>query len=101
VNYIFPRVRFVDETPLDKQLEHFASECKEIIERIEKGDFTGIVEEVFDMMHSGETFLRKAEEQHKVDVGLVREKVILKNDKRGYYEEDAEKLKMMYPEREE
>ena len=85
MNYLFPRTKFVDETPLDQQLDHFASECKEIIERIEKGDSQGIIEETLDMMHSGETFLRKAQEQHKVDVDGEVKRVIEKNTKRGYY----------------
>ena len=86
MKYNFPKIRFIEENTLHTQLLHFASECIEIAERIEHGDMWGITEEVIDMMHSAETWLRIVE-RHGVDVDGEISKVIEKNRKRGYYGE--------------
>ena len=86
MNYNFPRIKFADENTLHTQLQHFASEYIEIVERIEHGDMWGITEEVIDMMHSAETWLRIVE-RHGVDVDAEISKVIEKNRARNYYRE--------------
>lgn len=89
MNYNFPKIKYADINLADEQLQHFATECREIAERIEKGDYPGMVEETLDMMHSGETFLRIAE-KHGVDVDREVERVIQKNADRGYYGKTTE-----------
>lgn len=86
MNYNFPRIKFCDECDLHTQLKHFASECIEIVERIEHGDMPGITEEVLDMLHSAETWIRIVE-RHGVDIDAEISKVIEKNRARNYYGE--------------
>ena len=81
---IFPKINAEKYTAYD-QLEHFKSELLEVVERIDQGDFNGIVGEVLDVQHSAETFLTLAEERHGVQVDKVRKAVVKKNRARGYY----------------
>ncbi|MHB8172731.1 MAG: MazG nucleotide pyrophosphohydrolase domain-containing protein [Thermincolia bacterium] len=81
--YNFPKHKVVDTGNILDQLKHFATECREIAERIENDDFTGIVLETIDMLHSGETFLRMAEANHKVNVNEAITLVVKKNNERG------------------
>lgn len=85
----FPEVKFAKTNTVEDQLKHFASECKEIIERIENEDFVGTFEEVADMIHSAETLFRIAQRKYQVDPAQVVAKVIKKNLERGYYINNA------------
>lgn len=87
MNYNFPRIKYADTNTAEEQLEHIKSECLEIIERIDNGDFQGLTEEIIDRMHSSESWLRIVSERHGVDVDAEIEKVIEKNRARGYYDD--------------
>lgn len=85
MKHLFPISKFAKETDSLTQIEHLKSECLEIVERIDQGDFKGIIEEVLDMIHSGESFLYIVETKHNIDVEEKRKEVIRKNKERGYY----------------
>ena len=84
MKYNFPRIKYADENNSYQQLQHLKSECIEIIERIDSGDFAGIIEEMLDRHHSAETFFRKCEAAG-VDIDWAINQIIDKNRARWYY----------------
>jgi hypothetical protein len=84
VKSIFPKIKLADTNTAYDQLQHVASEIKELLERIENGDHQGIIEESIDLRHSLETF-HFCCERDGVDIDGEIEKVIQKNRERNYY----------------
>jgi len=93
VKYQFPRARFVDTSPKfdERQFLAMKRECNEVGHAIaDRESPDRILEEVFDLLHTCETFIRRKEEEG-VNVEYRRALVEWKNDARGYYERKASK----------
>lgn len=66
------------------QVKKIQSEAGELLEAFSEGDQRHAIEEALDVLHACETFLRN----QPIDlVNEIRNEVIEKNQKRGYYNE--------------
>ena len=88
IQYNFPATKFVRENSSGEQLFHFFSEVREIKEAIGAGEpQERIREEIYDALHSLETWVRMQErERGTPQVELEMDGIYVKNDERGYYE---------------
>lgn len=88
--YQFPAMRKLDEWSFGDQVAKVSFETSELVEALlcAEGDMNDILynvaEEALDVIHSAETLLRILE-KHGISAGTMRERVIDKNDRRGYY----------------
>lgn len=87
----FPAVKFVVENSPGTQLEHFLSEANEVCDAMNlSSPISHIEEEMVDCLHSLETYFRKLEIVKGEDyVKELFDKVLKKNQERGYYQEDG------------
>ncbi len=100
MNRLYPRTKWSDTATSEHQLVHVMSEVKEVKEQIPEEDidiiFTPIGsclkinqnrldEEVADLEHSIQTYW-DCREREGADVESIRQAVIEKNRRRGYYE---------------
>jgi len=84
--YQFPRTRFVDENSIVYQLDHTQEEVAEAHrELLNLPYISALALEIMDIHHSTETALRILDEYHGVNIHKLRQAVIEKNKKRGYY----------------
>lgn len=84
MNYNFPRVKFVDEYTITNQYSYVLLEINEVNDARTQDEF---FEEMADAWHAMETFWRiVTEEKGEAFVQNIINKVIDKNEKRGYYE---------------
>ena len=88
MRYNFPRVKFVSNNAIIKQLEHLQSEVNEVLEAAMTPDIEHLAEELMDVLHSAETALRVLEEFHGVNLCRVRCLVERKNFERFYYDDE-------------
>ena len=92
MRYLFPRARFVDTDPKfdERQFLAMKRECNEVGHAISDRESPDrVLEEVFDLLHTCETFLRRKQEEG-VDVRIMRVFVEQKNRERGYYTDERE-----------
>ena len=79
----FPLINPVRKFPLDHFLEHV---IEGIVEFEEETDEENKDKEAVDILHAAETFVRKYFESNGRDWRVVRDAIIQKNKKRGYYD---------------
>jgi NTP pyrophosphatase (non-canonical NTP hydrolase) len=89
---LFPKTVFVEENTIEKQLEHIGTEFQEIVEEVypqlrNGKNYDAIAGELWDLIQSAETALRILDEQHGVEINLIRQGVYEKNRARRYYKE--------------
>ena len=89
----FPRIKFVDENGIIKQLSHIRSEVDEIEASAYTPDIQHTALEAMDCLHSAESLLRILAEKHGIDLAAIRAAVEEKNRVRGYYRDDKKSQK--------
>jgi hypothetical protein len=84
---LFPKTVFVESCTINEQMEKIGTEFGEVIDALANPiiNHEGVAIELWDVIQSCETALRILEEQHGVDVSIVRQYVYEKNRARGYY----------------
>jgi len=83
--YNFNRTKYIDKNDIVEQLEHMASELREIKQELFAADIPRLAEETVDLYHSCESMMRILEEKYGIDINGVVKEVKIKNEKRGYY----------------
>ena len=78
--YNFPPIKKHED--MAHQLIHVIEESKEAMNAYCDGEYDLLADELMDVIHCAETALRKIKG---LDAGAARERVIEKNDARGYY----------------
>jgi len=91
--FVFPRINFADTNTIDKQMDHICTEVVEAMQEVGKCDNEALAIELLDVIHSTETALRILKERHWIDLNSVKEKVIIKNELRGYYPVDGKRTR--------
>jgi hypothetical protein len=82
--YRFPKTIFTYNAPF-VQLEHIKSEMLEVVYAYDNEQMNRVAEEVLDLIHSCETFLRILEQRQAIDVPILHDLIVEKNRLRGYY----------------
>lgn len=90
LNGHFPEARFVRENNNLEQLDHVASEAKEVADVIVSNEIEKVDEEMADLLHSCETYF-KIRELEGADIEAIFASVVKKNRARGYYEPKFER----------
>lgn len=89
MKFNFPATRFVDENSAQQQAHHVMSEAAEVQEELDREggvDVERVDLEMMDLWHSAESYFRKRIKERGEDyVNGMRDRVIVKNDVRGYY----------------
>lgn len=89
----FPKSVFVDVNNVRQQVNHVYSEMLEVLAELPKDNEyvnrDGVIDaftiEVLDLYHSVESLLRILDKDHHIPVTEAMQKVIIKNQLRGYY----------------
>ena len=89
--YLFPKTRFAQTNTLIDQLGHIFSEATEVRKTIDNSEpAQRTTEEIIDLWHSIETYIRILEEKHGTKAVLdAIDQVVKKNDQRGYYQPET------------
>jgi hypothetical protein len=88
MSFFWPETKFARENSIADQLEHVFSEVEEVKQALKTPDIDimAVDMEIFDLHHSLETFIRLLQRFESPEyVQHIRECVIKKNRKRGYY----------------
>jgi len=85
LNWHFPPTRFVHDATVLEQCLHVLEEAMESLKAVVNEPMDRAAEELWDVVHSGETALRILQ-RIGVDIYQGKKFVLAKNDKRGYYE---------------
>lgn len=86
IMFNFPRIKFVDDNGIIKQLIHLESEIHEAWQSAQTPDIHHTASEIMDIYHSAETALRILQEKHGICLDTLRHRVEQKNEARGYYD---------------
>lgn len=85
----FPRTIFIKQNTIQEQMAKITDELKEVYDEFldTPVDYRKVAVELLDLIQAAETGLEILREQKGVDIARAEKDMIIKNEKRGYYEQ--------------
>lgn len=89
LTFTFPRLRFVDEAGLFRQIQKIESEFREVYGAYQLPGYDRLVDETLDLMQACATLLHMIKERYGVNIARAFSVMLEKNRARGYERGDA------------